>query len=182
MTSFDKLVVPSEGDAIRGEANALEVSDTPIIPFIRGDGIGPDIWAAASRVFDAAVEKSYGGSRRVVWMEIFAGEASVEKYGDGAWLPEDTLKAIRHFKVAIKGPLTTPVGGGFRSLNVQLRKDLDLYACVRPVRWFDGVPAPVTDPQDCDIVLFRENTEDVYSPASSGKRTAPSRSEDAAIS
>ncbi|MEE9392059.1 MAG: isocitrate dehydrogenase (NADP(+)) [Planctomycetota bacterium] len=159
---FDKLQAPTEGELIRGNGTQIEVPNQPIIPFIRGDGIGPDIWAAAQPVFDAAVAKGYAGTKKIAWFEIFAGEAAIEKYGEGVWLPEDTLKAIRHYMVAIKGPLTTPVGGGIRSLNVQLRKDLDLYSCVRPVRWFDGVPAPVRAPQDLDVMIFRENTEDVY--------------------
>ncbi len=162
MTMFDKLQAPTEGELIRGNGTQIEVPNQPIIPFIRGDGIGPDIWAAAQPVFDAAVAKGYAGTKKIAWFEIFAGEAAIEKYGEGVWLPEDTLKAIRHYMVAIKGPLTTPVGGGIRSLNVQLRKDLDLYSCVRPVRWFDGVPAPVRAPQDLDVMIFRENTEDVY--------------------
>jgi isocitrate dehydrogenase len=138
----------------------LQVPDDPIIPFIEGDGIGPDIWAAASRVFDAAVEKAYGGSRRVAWKEVLAGEKAFNQ--TGSWLPDETVEAFRTYLVGIKGPLTTPVGGGIRSLNVALRQTLDLFACVRPVRWFEGVPSPVKNPQDVDMVIFRENTEDVY--------------------
>jgi len=136
------------------------VPDQPIIPFIEGDGTGPDIWRAAQLVFDAAVEKAYGGRRKIVWFEVFAGEKAYNQLG--TWLPEDTLKAIDYYLVAIKGPLTTPVGGGIRSLNVALRQQLDLYACVRPVRYFPGVPSPVRQPELVDMVIFRENSEDVY--------------------
>jgi isocitrate dehydrogenase len=136
------------------------VPNNPVIPFIEGDGIGPDIWAAAQPVFDAAVEKAYGGERKIEWKEIYAGEKAKEVKGE--WLPQDTFDAIREHLVAIKGPLTTPVGGGFRSLNVALRQELDLYACVRPVRWFQGVPSPVKEPNKVDMVVFRENTEDIY--------------------
>ncbi|MDP3938612.1 MAG: isocitrate dehydrogenase (NADP(+)), partial [Deltaproteobacteria bacterium] len=160
---FDKLRAPAEGSAIRVKADhSLEVPDDPIIPFIEGDGTGPDIWAASVRVFDAAVKKAYGGKRRIVWFEIFAGEKSNDVYGPNTWLPDDTLRAIEAYAVAIKGPLTTPVGGGIRSINVTLRQRLDLYACVRPVRWFEGVPAPVKSPEKLDVTIFRENTEDVY--------------------
>jgi isocitrate dehydrogenase len=138
----------------------LQVPDDPIIPFIEGDGIGPDIWAAAVRVFDAAVEKAYGGSRRLEWKEVLAGEKAYNEVG--SWLPEETVEAFRAYLVGIKGPLTTPVGGGIRSLNVALRQEMDLYACVRPVRWFQGVPSPVKRPEEVDMVIFRENTEDVY--------------------
>jgi isocitrate dehydrogenase len=136
------------------------VPDHPIIPFVEGDGIGPDIWAASKRVLDAAVEKAYGGKRKIAWYEVFAGEKAKKELGE--WLPEGTIQAVREFKVAIKGPLTTPVGGGIRSLNVSLRQILDLFACVRPVKWIPGVPSPVLRPQDLDVVIFRENTEDVY--------------------
>jgi isocitrate dehydrogenase len=138
----------------------LNVPDRPIIPFIEGDGTGRDIWRASRRVFDAAVEKAHGGSRRIVWYEIFAGEKAFNQFGE--WLTDDSVKAIAEFAVAIKGPLTTPVGGGIRSLNVTLRQVLDLYACVRPVRYFTGVPSPVKQPENVDVVIFRENTEDVY--------------------
>ncbi|RSK40179.1 NADP-dependent isocitrate dehydrogenase [Hymenobacter perfusus] len=138
----------------------LNVPDQPIIPFIEGDGTGPDIWAASVRVFNAAVEKAYGGSRKLVWKEVMAGEKSFKQSGN--WLPNETLDAFRDYLVGIKGPLTTPVGGGIRSLNVALRQELDLYACVRPVRWFDGVPSPVKHPELTDMVIFRENTEDIY--------------------
>jgi isocitrate dehydrogenase len=138
----------------------MVVPDDPIIPFIEGDGTGPDIWRASVRVFDAAVAKAFGGKRRIVWFEVPAGEKAKNQYGE--WLPDDTLEAVRAYKVAIKGPLTTPVGGGIRSLNVTLRQVLDLYACVRPVRYFAGTPAPVTHPERMNVVIFRENTEDVY--------------------
>ena len=150
-----------EGQRITVDGNgSLNVPDNPIIPFIEGDGIGPDIWAASVRVLDAAVEKSYGGNRKIAWQEIYAGEKANAKFGE--WLPEATLEAIRTYKIAIKGPLTTPVGGGIRSLNVALRQKLDLYACVRPVRWFEGVPSPVKQPELVNMVIFRENTEDIY--------------------
>src|SRR6187551_2173034 len=136
------------------------VPENPIIPFIEGDGTGPDIWRASVRVFDAAVAKAYGGKRTIVWREVLAGEKAFNKTGN--WMPEETLAAFREFLVGIKGPLTTPVGGGIRSLNVALRQDLDLYACVRPVRWFKGVPSPVKEPQKTDMTIFRENTEDIY--------------------
>ncbi len=157
---YDQLSAPPEGDLITMEGTALRVPDTPVIPFIEGDGTGPDIWAASRRVFDAAVERAYGARRRIVWFEVLAGEKS--KHAVDSWLPEDTLRAIDHHLVAIKGPLTTPVGGGIRSLNVALRQKLDLYACVRPVRWFEGVPSPVRRPDEVDMVIFRENTEDIY--------------------
>ena len=162
MVKYDRLTPPAKGTPITGTASHLSVPNDPILPFIRGDGTGPDIWAASQRVFDAAVEKAYGGKRRIEWFEIFAGELANAKYEGNVWLPEDTLKAIKEYKVAIKGPLTTPVGGGIRSINVALRQELDLYACVRPVRWFEGVPAPVKEPQKLDVTIFRENTEDVY--------------------
>ncbi len=156
-TSFPK---PTDGDAITFAGETLQVPDAPIIPFIEGDGTGPDIWAASQHVFDGAVRIAYGGKRRLAWYEVYAGEKSKEKFD--SWLPDDTLTAIKKYLVAIKGPLTTPVGGGFRSLNVTLRQQLDLYACVRPVRWFTGVPSPVKDPGAVDMVIFRENTEDIY--------------------
>ena len=153
---------PSDGAPITRTADgSLAVPPNPIIPFIEGDGIGPDIWAASRRVFDAAVQKAFRGDRRIAWYEIYAGEKANERVGE--WLPQRTLDEIARYMVAIKGPLTTPVGGGFRSLNVAIRQKLDLYACIRPVRWFEGVPCPVKRPADVDIVLFRENTEDVYS-------------------
>ncbi len=148
------------GTKVRIEQGKLIVPDDPVIPFIEGDGIGPDIWAAAVRVFDAAVEKAYGGKRKVVWKEVLAGEKAFKQTGE--WLPQQTLDAIDEYLVAIKGPLTTPVGGGIRSLNVALRQRLDLFACVRPVRWFEGVPTPVKHPELVNMVIFRENTEDIY--------------------
>jgi isocitrate dehydrogenase len=160
MASFNGIEVPAEGQKITVEGTRLSVPDRPVIPFIEGDGTGRDIWKASQRVFDAAVEKAYGGSRRIVWYEIFAGEKCFNRFGE--WLTDDSVKAIAEYVVAIKGPLTTPVGGGIRSLNVTLRQVLDLYACVRPVRYFDGVPSPVRHPEKVDIVIFRENTEDVY--------------------
>jgi isocitrate dehydrogenase len=144
------------------EDGSLEVPSEPTIPFIEGDGIGPDIWSATRPVLDAAVARAYGGRRRLGWLEILAGEKAARRYGSDAWLPEETLQAIRHYVVALKGPLTTPVGGGIRSLNVALRQALDLYACVRPVRYLAGVPSPVLHPERLNVVIFRENTEDVY--------------------
>ncbi len=141
---------------------SLSVPDRPVIPYIEGDGVGPEIWSAASGVLDAAVRRAYGGRRRIAWKEVFAGAKAEERFGGGALLPEETLAAIEEHAVAIKGPLTTPVGGGFRSLNVALRRRLDLYACVRPVRYFPGVPSPMRHPERLDVVIFRENTEDVY--------------------
>ncbi len=138
----------------------LNVPDNPTLPFIRGDGTGPDIWAAAERVFDAAVKKAYGGKRKIEWLEVFAGETAFKKFNN--WLPDETVKAFQDYLVGIKGPLTTPVGKGIRSLNVALRQMLDLYVCLRPVRWFKGVPSPVKHPEKVDMVIFRENTEDIY--------------------
>jgi isocitrate dehydrogenase len=160
MATFNGIEVPADGQKITVDGIELKVPDRPVIPFIEGDGTGRDIWRASQRVFDAAVAKAYGGRRRIVWYEIFAGEKAFNQFGE--WLTEDSVKAIAEYVVAIKGPLTTPVGGGIRSLNVTLRQVLDLYACVRPVRYFDGVPSPVKHPEQMDIVLFRENTEDVY--------------------
>ena len=160
MSAYEYATVPSAGDRIAGTTDQLAVPDCPIVPFIEGDGIGPDIWAATRHVVDAAVAKSYGGAREIAWMEVFAGEKAQEISGE--WLPQETLEALTEFKVAIKGPLTTPVGGGIRSLNVTLRQVLDLYSCVRPVRWIPGVPSPVREPEKVDMVVFRENTEDVY--------------------
>jgi isocitrate dehydrogenase len=148
------------GSKITIKDSQLNVPDNPVIPFIEGDGIGPDIWAAAVNVFDAAVEKAYNGKRKIHWKEVYAGEKAFDKTGE--WLPQDTLDTIEEYLVAIKGPLTTPVGGGFRSLNVALRQKLDLFACVRPVRWFEGVPSPVRAPELVDMTIFRENTEDIY--------------------
>jgi len=160
MSDYKFIQVPEGGKITMGETS-LNVPNDPIIGFIEGDGIGPDIWAASQHVFDSAVEKAYGGERKISWMEIYAGEKANNV--TGSYLPDETLEAIKEFNVAIKGPLTTPIGGGFRSLNVSLRQLLDLFACVRPVRHFDGVPSPVCRPEDVDMVIFRENTEDVYS-------------------
>lgn len=160
MPKFEQFALPTEGDKITIENGTLVVPNNPIIPFIEGDGTGPDIWAASKRVLDAAVEKAYNGEKKIAWYEVFAGEKSFNGYG--SWLPADTLTAIREYIVAIKGPLTTPVGGGIRSLNVALRQELDLYVCLRPVRYFDGVPSPVKRPELVDMVIFRENTEDIY--------------------
>ena len=152
--------VPTTGEAITVTDGELNVPARPIVPYIEGDGTGPDIWRATSRVLDAAVEKAYGGERKISWMEIYAGEKALNSTGE--WLPEETLRALEEFKVSIKGPLTTPVGGGIRSLNVTLRQVLDLYACIRPVRYIPGVPSPVREPEKVNVVIFRENTEDVY--------------------
>jgi isocitrate dehydrogenase len=160
MPTFSILKPPSAGTAISFKDGRLIVPDDPIVPFIEGDGTGPDIWKASVRVFDAAVTKAFGGKRRLVWFEVPAGEKANKEHGE--WLPNDTLEAVRTYRIAIKGPLTTPVGGGIRSLNVTLRQVLDLYACVRPVRYFTGTPAPVTHPEQMNVVIFRENTEDVY--------------------
>ncbi len=160
---YEKLTAPAKGSKITVAEGRLVVPDDPIIPFIEGDGTGPDIWRASQRVFDAAIAKAYSGKKRIEWFEVYAGEKSLKVYGENVWLPDDTLAAIKEYIVAIKGPLTTPVGGGIRSLNVALRQVLDLYACVRPVRWFEGVPAPVKEPGKLNVVIFRENTEDVYS-------------------
>ncbi|MFN3821781.1 MAG: isocitrate/isopropylmalate family dehydrogenase, partial [bacterium] len=162
MAEFEQITPPSEGHPITIKDGNLLVPDDPIIPFIRGDGIGIDIWPAAQMVIDAAVKKAYNGKRRIVWFKVYAGDEALEKYGPGQYLPQDTIKAVQKYLVAIKGPLTTPVGGGIRSLNVTLRQVLDLYACVRPVRWFRGVPSPVKQPERMNVVIFRENTEDVY--------------------
>src|SRR6266487_1570678 len=158
--SYNGVAVPANGARISYSGGRYQVPDNPIIPFIEGDGTGRDIWRASSRVFDAAVEKAYNGKRRVVWYEVFAGEKAKAKFD--TWLPDDSVSAIREFRVAIKGPLTTPVGGGIRSLNVALRQILDLYACIRPVRYFEGVPSPMKDPGKLNIIIFRENIEDVY--------------------
>ena len=159
--SYDKVTIPAAGSAITARAGKLHVPDKPIILWIEGDGIGPDIMRASMRIWDAAVQKAYGGQRKIAWAEIFAGEKAARLY-DGDYFPNESLRAIREFVVGIKGPLTTPVGGGFRSLNVALRKDLDLYACIRPVKWYPGVPSPLRHPEQVDVVIFRENTEDVY--------------------
>src|ERR1043165_2404727 len=150
----------ADGAKITMKGGRLQVPENPILPFIEGDGTGPDIWRASVRVFDAAIEKAYGAERKVAWMEVFAGEKALTSYKD--WLPQETVDAMQEFRVSIKGPLTTPVGGGIRSLNVTLRQVLDLYACIRPVRYFEGVGSPMREPQKLNIVVFRENTEDVY--------------------
>ncbi len=160
--AYDKIVVPSEGEKITMVDGKLNVPDNPIVAFIEGDGTGVDIWAASQPVLDAAVEKAYGGQKKIVWMEVYAGDKANEVYGEPIWLPEETLTAIEEFLVSIKGPLTTPIGGGIRSINVALRQKLDLYACVRPVRYFNGVPSPVKHPELVDMVIYRENTEDIY--------------------
>ncbi|BDG15932.1 NADP-dependent isocitrate dehydrogenase [Thermus brockianus] len=159
---YKHIRIPEDGERITIKDGALQVPDRPIIGFIEGDGTGPDIWRAAKPVLDAAVEKAYGGKRKIAWAEIYAGEKANQVYGEPIWLPQETLDFIREYLVAIKGPLTTPVGGGIRSINVALRQELDLYACVRPVRWFQGVPSPVKHPELVNMVIFRENTEDIY--------------------
>ncbi|OFV80744.1 MAG: isocitrate dehydrogenase (NADP(+)) [Acidobacteria bacterium RBG_13_68_16] len=158
--SLKDLRVPEWGERIGWDGKGIQVPDKPIIPYMEGDGTGPDIWRATRRVLDAATEKAFGGRKRIAWVEVEAGEKAFNS--KGTWLPDETVEAISHFRVAIKGPLTTPVGGGIRSLNVTLRQVLDLYACVRPVRWIPGVPSPVKRPQDVNVVIYRENTEDVY--------------------
>ena len=160
MKSFNGNPVPSTGDLVAVREGKFVVPDRPIIPFIEGDGTGRDIWKASRQVFDAAVEQTYGGARQVIWYEILAGQKAFDRFN--SWLPDDTVQAIRHFHIAIKGPLTTPVGGGIRSLNVALRQILTLYVCMRPVRYFPGVPSPMRHPEKLDVVVFRENTEDVY--------------------
>ncbi len=160
MVKFEQLAYPQEGKSISMVSGKLQVPDNPILPFIEGDGTGPDIWRAAQRVFDAAVQKAYRGQRKIAWFEVFAGEKAFKLFN--TWLPDDTVKAYQEFLVGIKGPLTTPIGGGIRSLNVALRQILDLYVCLRPVRYFKGVPSPVKKPEDVDMVIFRENTEDIY--------------------
>jgi isocitrate dehydrogenase len=158
--SYNGVAIPADGKKIGYASGKYDVPDNPIVPFIEGDGTGRDIWKASLRVFNAAVEKAYNGKRRVAWYEIFAGEKAKAKFD--TWLPDDSVEAVREFRVAIKGPLTTPVGGGIRSLNVALRQILDLYCCVRPVKYYQGVPSPVKHPERMDVVIFRENTEDVY--------------------
>jgi isocitrate dehydrogenase len=161
VTMFDVIEIPEDGQKIEVVRGRLRVPDSPIVTFIEGDGIGPDITRASLRVWDSAVRAAYDGRRRIAWMEIYAGEKAARLY-QGNYLPDETIDALREFVVGIKGPLTTPVGGGHRSLNVSLRQRLDLYACIRPVRWYEGVPSPLRHPEDVDIVIFRENTEDVY--------------------
>ncbi len=161
--AFEHIDVPSSGEKVSANADfTLNVPDQPVIPFIEGDGIGADITPVMRKVVDAAVEKAYGGKRAIQWMEIFAGEKANKIYGEGTWLPAETLEAIKEYRVAIKGPLTTPVGGGIRSLNVAMRQELDLYICLRPVRYFEGTPSPVKAPEKTNMVIFRENSEDIY--------------------
>src|ERR1700674_1986140 len=155
-----KITPPAQGAKITIRDGKLIVPENPIIPFIEGDGTGPDIWRASVRVMDAAVQKAYAGKKKITWMEVYAGEKSFTQFN--SWLPDETVDAFREFLVGIKGPLTTPIGGGMRSLNVALRQMLDLYVCLRPVRWFKGVPSPVKAPEKVDMVIFRENTEDIY--------------------
>ncbi len=160
---YDKITPPESGTKIEKNSDGgLKVADNPVIPYIEGDGIGVDITPVMRHVLDEAVEKAYSGQKQIQWFEMFAGEKAVKHYGEGEWLPEDTLRAIEDFLVAIKGPLTTPVGGGFRSLNVAIRQKMDLYACVRPVKYYKGTPSPVKEPEKTDMVIFRENTEDIY--------------------
>ena len=159
--AFEKIQVP-DGEKVVMSNGKLHVPNNPIVAFIEGDGIGADIWSASRKVMEAAVEKAYGGEKEISWMEVYAGEKANEVYGREVWLPEETLEAFREYKIGIKGPLTTPVGGGFRSLNVALRQELDLYTCLRPVRHFPGVPSPVKKPENTDMVVFRENSEDIY--------------------
>lgn len=163
MTAFQHIQVPAQGHKITVNADfSLNVPDDPIIPFIEGDGTGLDITPVMIKVVDAAVEKAYGGKRTIHWMEVYAGEKSTRVYGPDVWLPEETLAALKDYVVSIKGPLTTPVGGGIRSLNVALRQELDLYVCLRPVQYFKGVPSPVKEPEKVNMVIFRENSEDIY--------------------
>ena len=160
---YQKIQVPADGDKITVNADlSLNVPNNPVIPFIEGDGIGVDVTPAMLKVVEAAVEKAYGGEKSIVWMEVYTGEKATHVYGPDEWMPAETLEALKEYSVSIKGPLTTPVGGGIRSLNVALRQELDLYACIRPVRWFKGVPSPVTNPEKTDMVIFRENSEDIY--------------------
>ena len=159
---MSKVMVAPEGEKILMEGDKLNVPNKPIIPFIEGDGTGPDIWNASKVVLDAAVEKAYNGEKKISWLEVYAGDKSNEVYGENTWLPDETLEKIDEYKIAIKGPLTTPIGGGIRSINVALRQKLDLYVCLRPVKWFSNVPSPVKNPDDVDMVIFRENTEDIY--------------------
>jgi isocitrate dehydrogenase len=173
MAQFNNVTPPAAGQTITVSGGKLSVPDRPIIPFIEGDGTGPDIWRASQRVFDKAVETVYGGKKKIAWMEVFAGEKSFTKFN--SWLPDDTVEAFKTFRVGIKGPLTTPVGGGIRSLNVALRQMLDLYVCLRPVRYFQGVPSPVKHPEKVDMVIFRENTEDIYAGIEYAGRTPESQ-------
>jgi isocitrate dehydrogenase len=161
--TYDKIKIPAQGSAITvGKDNVLNVPENPIIPFIEGDGIGVDVTPPMIKVVDAAVQKAYGGKRKISWMEVYAGEKATTVYGADEWLPKETVEAMKHYVVSIKGPLTTPVGGGIRSLNVAIRQDMDLYICMRPIRYFEGVPSPVREPWKTDMVIFRENSEDIY--------------------
>jgi len=160
--AYDKIKVPSTGEKVTLQGGKVTVPDNPILLFIEGDGIGPDIMTASKRIWDAAIQKAYGGKRKVSWMEVYAGKKAADVYGNNNYMPEETFDALREYAVGIKGPLETPVGGGIRSLNVTLRQVLDLYVCLRPVRWYEGVPSPMKEPQKVDVVIFRENTEDVY--------------------
>src|SRR6266853_187038 len=161
--AYQHIKIPSGGEKIKVNKNlSLSVPDNPIIPYIEGDGTGVDITPVMLKVVDAAVQKAYGGKKKIVWMEMFAGEKSCRVYGENVWLPKETLEAVKEYVVSIKGPLTTPVGGGMRSLNVTLRQELDLYVCLRPVRYFEGVPSPLKKPWLTDMVIFRENSEDIY--------------------
>ena len=174
MTTYQHIVVPAEGQKITVNADmSLNVPDEPIIPFIEGDGTGLDITPVMIKVVDAAVAKAYGGKKKIHWMEVYAGEKSTKVYGPDVWLPDETLQVLREYVVSIKGPLTTPVGGGIRSLNVALRQELDLYVCLRPVQYFKGVPSPLKEPEKTNMVIFRENSEDIYAgiefPAESDK-------------
>lgn len=163
MASYQKIKEPKEGSKIKVLGpNKFEVPNDPVIPFIEGDGIGADLTRAMHIVINAAVKKTYGGKKKINWLEIYAGDKSVEKYGEGQYLPEDTLAALKEYAVSIKGPLTTPIGGGFRSLNVTIRQKLDLFACVRPVKYYEGIPSPVKHPEKVDMIIYRENTEDIY--------------------
>ncbi|MES2663762.1 MAG: isocitrate/isopropylmalate family dehydrogenase, partial [Pseudomonadota bacterium] len=160
---YQKILVPRDGGKVTVNADlSLNVPNHPIIPYIEGDGIGADITPVAIKVVNAAIEKAYGNRRAIAWMEVYCGEKATKVYGPDVWLPEETMEVLREFVISIKGPLTTPVGGGIRSLNVALRQELDLYVCMRPVRWFKGVPSPVTCPEKTDMVIFRENSEDIY--------------------
>lgn len=160
---YQHIKVPQSGDKITVNPDfSLNVPDHPVIPFIEGDGIGIDVTPVMRKVIDAAIEKAYGGKRKIEWMEVYAGEKSLKVYGENVWLPDETLEAMKDFVISIKGPLTTPIGGGIRSLNVAMRQRLDLYVCLRPVRYFQGVPSPLREPEKTDMVIFRENTEDIY--------------------
>ena len=174
--SYNGSPVPADGAPIKFENGKFQIPDNPIIPFIEGDGTGRDIWRASVRVLDAGVQKAFAGKRRIVWYEVLAGEKSFKQLN--TWLPDDTVSAFRDFRVSIKGPLTTPIGGGIRSLNVTLRQTLDLYACLRPVRYFEGVPSAMKHPEKLNVVIFRENTEDVYAGIEwkAGEATAPKKS------